>query len=73
MTVQPTTIPVDILADSDIVHVGCCRHEQTALCGTHDNDWFDVDELPDCVVCLDIEAETDTCPIDGGHCEGLEQ
>lgn len=73
MTTQPATAPADILADSDIVHVGCCRHERSALCGSRVDEWFDEESLPDCLVCLDLEAETDACPIDGGHCEGLER
>ena len=63
------TTPGDILADSGIIHVICCRNESVAVCGHTDPEWYDVDEPPDCVVCLDIEESTVMCPIDGRVCE----
>lgn len=69
MSVEIKPHKADILTESSIVHVICCRNDKVAICGVRDDEWFDTDDDADCAVCIDIEHSTDLCPVDGCQCE----
>lgn len=70
-TLHPTPVAVDILTDSEIVHVGCPHTPDGTFCGTPAETWVDdTSDGPDCVVCLDISRQVGNwCPVTCRPCD----
>jgi len=54
-TEERVVVEKDVLADSDIVHLDCCRRRgEMSFCGLDLTNEEEVDADADCVVCVDL-------------------